>query len=153
MKKRLVIIAIITIFIDFFSKFLVFKYISYGSSKTIINNFFTILPVKNTGAAFSFMDNNNLLLILISLVILFYLIYSIRKQKSSFLFDLSYALLIGGLIGNLFDRVFLSYVRDFLSFKIFNYNFAIFNVADIAIVIGAVLLFILTVKGSSKDEN
>lgn len=153
MKKRLVIIAIITIFIDLFSKFLVFKHISYGSSKIIINGFFTIFPVKNTGAAFSFLDNNNLLLILISLVILFYLIYSIRKQKSSFLFDLSYALLIGGLIGNLFDRVFLSYVRDFLSFKIFNYNFAIFNVADIAIVVGAIFLFILMVKGSSKDEN
>ena len=99
------------------------------------------------------MDNNNILLILISIAILFYLIWLLRKDKTTVLSDVSYGLLIGGLLGNLYDRLFLSYVRDFLSFRIFNYDFAIFNVADIAIVIGAILLFITFIKGSKKYED
>ena len=153
MKKRALFIISIVLSIDLLSKFLVFKYVTFGSSKIIIKNFFKILPVKNTGAAFSFFDNNNILLILISLGILIYLIYYFRTIKSTFVSDFSCGLLIGGLLGNLFDRIFLSYVRDFFSFKLFKWNFAIFNVADIAIVIGAFILLLLLVKGCSKNDN
>lgn len=153
MKKRLILVIFLVFFVDLLSKFLIFKYISYGSSKIIIKDFFAIVPVKNTGAAFSILNDSKVLLILISLSVLIYLIYLSIKQKMNKTNFITYGLLIGGLLGNLFDRLFLSYVRDFFSFNIFGYDFAIFNVADIAIVIGAMLLFISMFKGSRSYEN
>ena len=82
-----------------------------------------------------------------------YIIYSLRNLKLTKLTTISYGLLIGGLLGNLYDRIFYSYVRDFLSFRFIKWDFAIFNVADIAIVVGAILLFILMIKGHMKYED
>ena len=63
---------------------------------------------------------------------------------------ISYSLIIGGIIGNLIDRIFLNHVIDFLSFNIFGYYFPIFNIADICIVCGILLLLI---DGWLGDEN
>lgn len=146
MKKKVLLIAFITLFLDLLTKYIVFSVKCFSNSLIVIKNFFRIVPLKNYGAAFSSFENMNILLISISILILIYLLYVIRKVKDTKLNALSYGILIGGLLGNLFDRLFFGYVRDFLSFKIFNYNFAIFNIADVGIVIGVVLLLILGFK-------
>ena len=64
----------------------------------------------------------------------------------------SYSFLIGGILGNLFDRIYNGYVIDFLDFRLFGYNFPIFNFADIFIVIGAFLLIIDLIR-SDFFEN
>lgn len=146
MKKKVLIISIITLFIDLLTKYLVFSLDVFSDSVVVIKNFFKITPIKNYGAAFSTFENMNVLLISISVIILIYLLYTVTKVKNTKLNSLSYGILIGGLLGNLFDRLVFGYVRDFLSFKFWKYNFAIFNIADIGIVVGIFLLLILGIK-------
>lgn len=153
MKKYKSIILIILIFmLDLISKLIVTSKLKLYGSKTIINNFFNITYTKNRGAAFGLLSGNQLLIILISLVILVYLVYEIRNKKNLIITDLGLSMIIGGLLSNLSDRLFLGYVRDFLDFKIFNYNFAIFNVGDIAIVVGC-LVYLIGIIMEEKSET
>lgn len=151
MKKKIIIFSLLLLIIDLFSKYFVFSSFSYATKYKVIGSFFSIYPIQNTGAAFSIFDNNNSFLILVSILILAYLIYSLRKAKDNKINIISYSLLFGGLFGNLFDRVFLNYVRDFLSFNFFSYEFAIFNIADVAIVVGIIMLIFINYKEGRKS--
>lgn len=146
MKQKVLIISFITLILDLITKFIVFSFDKFENSFVVIKDFFKITPIKNYGAAFSTFENMNLLLITISVIILIYLLYSLNKVKNTKINALTYGILIGGLLGNLTDRIILGYVRDFLSFKIFGFNFAIFNIADIGIVVGIILLALLSIK-------
>ena len=79
------------------------------------------------------------------------MIYYVLKKDCSKLMKIALALMIGGAAGNLFDRLFLGYVRDFLDFIIFGYDFPIFNIADSALTIGVILLFIVSMKEEKKN--
>ena len=107
--------------------------------------------MQNTGAAFSILSSNTLLLILISVLALnliyFFLIRG--KQLNNFE-EIIYGILIGGIIGNLIDRVVHGSVIDYLDFNLFGYNFPVFNFADICIVISIILIIISICKGE-KD--
>jgi len=151
MKKNTLIVAFSVLIIDLTTKYLIFSKLSIDKTYVIIKDFFKIDPVKNNGAAFSILENQNIFLISVSVIILIYLLYLLNKQTNKFINYFSFGLLIGGLFGNLVDRLFLGYVRDFFSFKIFSYNFAIFNFADIAIVIGALILFVLCIIGGKHE--
>ena len=147
----IIIISFIILLIDQIIKLLITSFFNVNNGITIINNFFDITYVRNYGAAFSILDGNRLLLILISFLSLF-LIYKflIKDKKLSRLEIIVYGLLIGGLLGNLFDRVILGYVIDYLSFNIFGYHFPVFNLADICIVIGAGLIIFESFR---SDKN
>ena len=124
---------------------------SYGESINIINGFFNITLIGNTGAAFSILNSNTLLLIIISLVVLNVLYFCFIKGKKLNDFEqLSFGLLIGGILGNLIDRVLRMQVIDYLDFNFFGFNFPVFNLADIAIVISMILIAIQVIKG---DKN
>lgn len=159
MRKRYlkgIIIILTIILLDQVSKFLISKFFYDGESLTIIKNFFYLTYHKNLGAAFGIFQGSILFLICISIVILVYLIREMKKSSSNKLIFYSFIILIGGLIGNLIDRVFFGYVRDFLEFKIFNYNAPIFNISDICITIGvfALIIFIFMEEtDGSKDKQ
>ena len=124
---------------------------SYGESINVINGFFNITLIGNTGAAFSILSSNTLLLIIISLVVLNVLYFCFIKGKNLNDFEqLSFGLLIGGILGNLIDRVLRMQVIDYLDFNFFGFNFPVFNLADIAIVISMILIAIQVIKG---DKN
>lgn len=129
--------------IDISSKYIISKIVTLGNSIDIIKDFLRISYVKNTGAAFSILDGNILLVTIIGIVIIIMIIWYLYKNKANKMIDkIGYSLILGGSIGNLFDRVCYGYVRDFIDIQIGEYNYPIFNLADSFIVIGVILLFI-----------
>ena len=126
------------------------KYFIYNNYQTLLKKDFILFRlelVKNYGAAFNIFSGNRLFLAITSLifsVILFYLI--IRKSSSNIMELYSYSFLLGGTIGNGFDRIFSGFVIDFINL---NYiNFPVFNIADISINIGFLLLIYKIFKNS-----
>lgn len=141
-KKMMVIIGIVLI-LDMVSKYVVSSLMVENQSFSIINNFFRITYVKNTGAAFSFLDGNVLVLILVTIFFLGCMFYYTFFKVKNFWEGVSYGLVLGGAIGNFIDRSILGYVRDFIDIDIFGYDYPIFNIADCFIVIGILMyLFI-----------
>ena len=149
----MIILTILVILVDFFSKYMVSKLMTVNETINLIDNFFRITYVKNTGAAFSIFSNNTILVIIISVVIIGFLLFYIYKNKgNNKLENVSYAFILGGAIGNLIDRLVYGYVIDFLDFEILSYNAPIFNLADTFIVIGVILFLINTLR-SRYDGN
>jgi len=151
MNKKLVIaISAIVIFLDQLSKFLIGHFVK-SNSVLLIKKVLYLTYVKNFGVAFNMLNNKRFIIILFS-VILLALIYNYMKNfKDNKRNILAFGLVYGGIIGNLIDRVFLGYVRDFIDFKIINYP--VFNIADSAIVIGIILLIIAIFKKEDLDNG
>lgn len=152
--KKILPIAGISLVLDQIIKVIVITNMSLYDSVSVINNFFNITYVRNTGAAWSILSGNTMLLSVISLVALVLIyFYCIKDKKLTKFETLSYGLLIGGTFGNLVDRIFYGYVIDYLDFKIFSYNFPVFNLADICIVIGVILICISLIGGELDDRT
>lgn len=141
-------IASLTVIFDQISKAMVRSSMPLWSSDPIFPNFFNMVHAVNKGAAFGFLNRADIswqrsFFIIITIVALG-IIYSLIKSahKSNKLQIASLALLLGGAIGNLFDRIIYGEVTDFLDFYIGKYHWPAFNVADIALTIGAVLMII-----------
>ena len=153
LKKLILFISVIGIIIDRITKILIVNYLTIHHKIIVIKNFFHITYVKNFGAAWSILSGNKIILICIALIALFFLLASIINQEKVTKFDsVAYGLVVGGIVGNLLDRVVFGYVIDFLDFNIFGYNYPVFNIADMLIVIGA-LLMAISVFRSDKNEN
>ncbi len=150
MKKKIYIISIICFICDLISKLLMLK---LDKTITVIPKFFYLVLVKNTGAAFSSFEGFTLFFIVIAIVVLFYIIKYINKNKLSLLEEISYSLLIGGILGNLFDRIVYNEVIDFLSFNFFGYSFPVFNLADVFICSGAFLMFIYIIREGKHEVS
>ncbi len=99
------------------------------SKYIIVNNFYY---VKNTGAAWGILKNSQFFLIVVSLIVLFYVIRYFSYHP------LAFSILLGGILGNLVDRIFRGYVIDFINIKLFNYP--LFNIADSCITIAILLI-------------
>lgn len=145
--KKIISISMICLLLDQVFKIIVTNTLTLNNSYTIINNFFNISLVHNDGAAWSILSGNRILLIIISLLSLFIIYFLFIKNKQLKSIEIIiYGMLIGGILGNLLDRILYGYVIDFLDFKVFNYNYPVFNIADCCIVIAAILLVIDVVK-------
>lgn len=125
-------------------KILVFSNLNIGDSIPLIPGVVHITPVENTGVAFGLLENlDPSVFILITFVSIFLvIIYFFVKNPSSFLVISALSIICGGALGNLFDRFFYGHVLDFIDLRIW----PVFNIADAAISIGAVLLFVYLFK-------
>ncbi len=138
-KENLYKISVITITIDQLIKLFIKTNIT--KDIVIIPKIFKITNVINTGAAFSILKNNNTLLILITIIILVLLNYYIKKNNiENDYFELG--IILGGIVGNLFDRLLYNGVIDYIEIS----NFPVFNLADSLIVLGIILLIIKEFK-------
>jgi signal peptidase II len=129
---KFLLIAFFVVLLDQITKVL-FENVDYG----ILNY------VENTGAAFGLFKGNVLILSIISVFVIFLLLYYFFKYPSLYL---PLGFLLGGATGNLIDRVFLGFVRDFIDLKVW----PIFNVADSFNVIGVVILGLILITDKGK---
>ncbi|MBO4898015.1 MAG: signal peptidase II [Clostridia bacterium] len=150
------IIGILCVLIDRLSKMYVANNFAQGQSIPVINNVFNITYHRNNGAAFSMLRGKTSFLTVTTIIIIIAaLVYIIVKRPKHNLLLMSLTLILSGAVGNLIDRIRDGAVVDFLDFKLI--NFPVFNVADCAIVIGGILLFIYVLKfsesGNIKDDG
>lgn len=150
-KNKVYLTAVIVLLIDQIVKLLIKTNMSLNEEISIIPNFFSIQYLKNTGAAFSILENQTILLAITSIICISVIIYYLKKEENlTTTMYLSFGLVLGGILGNLIDRIVYQGVIDFLSFQIFNYNFPVFNIADIGITIGVLLLIIIYISRNIK---
>ncbi len=150
--KKVFIFSLFFLLLDIISKILVKSFIVINQSIILIPNFFKLTYVLNDGAAFSILEGKQLFLIILGIAILLLLFYYLRRELLTNYKIIYYSMLIGGILGNLIDRIFLGGVVDFLDFNIFGYDAPIFNLADTFIVISVVLIIIEAFIGG-KNEN
>ena len=152
--KKIFLFSLIFVVLDIVVKIIINNNIALYDSINIIPNFFSITYVRNTGAAFSIMENNRVLFIIIAIIalILIYKYLIMNKVIDRYLM-ISYSMLVGGIIGNMIDRIIYGYVIDYLSFNIFGYNFPIFNLADTFIVISIIMLLLYEVGGRDARNS
>lgn len=145
--KKIGIYGAIYLFLDQIIKRIITVFVGLGESISIIPNFFHFTYVRNTGAAWSILEGNTVFLIAISFVAIALVYWFMLKDKKiEKIEEIGYGILLGGILGNLFDRVMLGYVIDFFHFTFGNYSFPVFNVADIGIVIGTFIIIFIMIK-------
>ena len=152
MRKKILLAASLVFIIDLVSKIIVVNTMLPEKEYYIIPKLFYFCFTKNRGGAWSILNNYTYILAIVAILALIYIIKQIKENMTK-LEMLSFILLIGGIIGNLFDRIFHGYVIDFIGVIIFKYHFPIFNVADICIVVGAILLLISAIFGGKNDSR
>jgi len=151
-KQDIYKITSIVLILDQVIKLLINHYMNLYQTITIIPHFFSIYFTQNTGAAFSILENNTTILIIVSVVFIVLIDRYIQKEISiSKLSKISFGLILGGVFGNLLDRIIHHAVIDYLLFTFGSYQFPVFNLADIGITCGVILLIIDTFFG--KGEN
>lgn len=155
-RPLLLIVAAVVVALDRLSKLWVEHNLERGQYLTVIPGFFRISHVLNTGAAFSLFAESlsphvvrNVLVGFSVVAVLVVLGMLWRAGREFSLTTLSLALILGGAIGNLYDRVRFSYVTDFLAVKLYHYHWPDFNIADSAIVVGACFLLLEIIRGEA----
>ena len=140
--KKITIFSLLIIILDQIIKFVVIQNMELYSSIIIIKNFFSIL------------SGNVVFLSLISLIVLVAIyIYLSKKKSFNKIQTITYSMLIGGIVGNMIDRIFRGFVIDYLDFSILKYNFPVFNFADICIVVSAIILLIFSIKEEKSCDT
>ncbi|RAV19822.1 signal peptidase II [Paenibacillus contaminans] len=157
------VIALIVFLLDQGSKWLIVNKMSLYESRPVIGEFFQITSHRNTGAAFSILEGQRWFFLCITVVvvtgIIWYLLKMIKDKRKLLSWALS--LLLGGAVGNFLDRALTGEVVDFLQFrfqfslfgKAIDYTFAIFNLADSAIVIGVSLIFLDAIRSWLQERR
>lgn len=139
------IIALSVIAADRFSKWICQSYLQPVGSVPVIKGIFHLTYVQNRGAAFGILQDKMWFFIPATVIVLAVILHLLAKTKTdSRAMRVSLAMIAGGAIGNLLDRIWLGYVVDFLDFRVW----PVFNIADSCIVVGAVLLgYLVLIKG------
>ena len=145
-------IAALVVAVDQLTKYLIVTNVKPQGSSGFIPHLLSFVYSENRGVAFGlFQDATWLFIVLTSIVIVVFLFLLIKYYKTGKLFSIASALIIGGGIGNLIDRIRLGYVVDFLKFQFI--DFPIFNIADCFITVGAVMFAIYVIFLNEKKEQ
>ncbi|MBE7526313.1 MAG: lipoprotein signal peptidase [Nitrosomonas sp.] len=149
------ILAAIILVLDLLSKRWVEFNLSYGQ-QIVITDFFNLVLAYNAGAAFSFLSDasgwQRWFLSTIAALVAVLIVYLLYKHTSNRLFCFALSLILGGALGNLWDRITLGHVVDFMDFHVVGYHWPAFNLADSAIFCGACLLILDSIRNGRNDS-
>ena len=150
-----ILIVIITLFVDQISKYAAYTSLIDRDPVVIINNFFQLNYVKNYGAAWGILQNQRVLFVILTVAILVFLgIYAKKNKNLTKMTRISLALIAGGALGNLIDRVKVGYVIDFLDINFGSlYDFPVFNFADSFIVVGTFIMMYLIITNKYEKQE
>ncbi len=147
------VLALVVLVIDFATKRWVELELVYDQ-QILLTSFLNLVLTYNAGAAFSFLSNESgwqrWLFSGIAICASVFIIYLLRKHTSEKLFCVALSFILGGALGNLWDRITLGYVVDFLDFHYSGYHWPAFNVADSLIFVGALLLIFESFRHKEK---
>lgn len=145
------LIIVLLIGIDQLSKLWAVNYLKEIGSIPIIENVFHLTYVENRGAAFGILQNNQTIFIIVAIVASIYGLYYLHTKKVNLVGKTGVLLIIAGAIGNAIDRVRLGFVVDYFDFRIiWEY---VFNVADVFVVVGTILLCVYIIFYEDKKEE
>ena len=143
---KYIVLFLFLLFLDLFSKYYVLNFIS--NSMTLIP-FIDLLVTSNTGIAFSLFSSSDqtikIILILVTSLALLFLGNEFRNAQSS-TYKYALTLIVSGGFGNLFERILRGAVTDFLHLRIEKFSFFVFNLADLFITLGAIVIFIQWIR-------
>lgn len=143
------IIIAILIGLDQLSKYFALNYLKDMGSIPVVRNMFHLTYVENRGAAFGMFQNNQIIFIIVASIASVFGLYYLHKKNIHIIGKIGVLLIISGAIGNLIDRVRLGFVVDYFDFRIiWEY---VFNVADVFVVVGTVLLCIYILFFEDKE--
>ena len=152
------VVSLAVLLLDQWTKGMVTRLFDVHQSRTIFPGLFDVTYVRNSGAAFGLfasVDSSIKAILLNSVAVLVFLVvsaYALRSSHRSVRLQIGFALILGGAVGNLLDRVRFGYVVDFLDFSISGHHWPAFNVADSAICIGVGLLFLDMLRGETAEN-
>ncbi len=136
------VIALVVVLLDQASKITMSQYLLYGQSEAI-TSYFNLVMVYNKGAAFSFLSDQpgwqRYFFTAVSVIASLFILWMLKRNPTQRLFCWALALILGGAIGNLIDRIAYGHVIDFLDLHVGGWHWPAFNVADSAITLGAIL--------------
>ena len=157
MKKRtsyIIIFSIIVvgIVLDLVSKdFFALRFEANSQKIVVIPNLFEFVFVKNTGAAYGIFGDSTVMLSVVSILfIIGFVLFDIFNHKNDWLYIFGIGLILSGAIGNLVDRLFLGYVRDFISIKLLSF---VFNLADLFITAGVICFLVYLLISLIKEKK
>src|SRR5436853_278913 len=152
-------LAIVTLVVDRWSKTLIQHRFDLNESVSVIDGLFNITSVRNTGVAFGIFSSFSspakslLLSVFTACAAVVVITYSVRSPARNRLLQVALALILGGALGNLYDRIAYGYVVDFLEFYVRAYHWPSFNVADSAISVGVALLALEILRNEAPSRT
>ena len=148
------LVGLAVLLLDQLTKQAVRANLFYGESRPLIDGFFNLVYVRNDGAAWNILSGQGIVLILVSVAVLVLLVVFRRSfMEESALHRVMLGLMLGGIAGNLIDRVRFGWVTDFLDFQFGSYHYPSFNVADSAICIAVALYFVTSLLGRERGAG
>lgn len=152
--KILTFTSLSVIFLDQLTKYIISRTMYLGQSIKVINPFFSITYIKNPNAAFGIsVGPPILIMILTSVATILLTVYFFRLREKGLLIYLGLAMIIGGAIGNLIDRLRMRQVIDFIEIGVRKFKWPVFNIADSFVTIGIIAILWVWIFVKNKKEN
>ena len=149
-------LAVLAVILDQWTKWLIVKNMELGERISVWDPWFGILSHRNRGAAWGMLEGQMWLFTIVTVAVIGAIIYfNHTEAKGKPMYHISLVLLLGGAIGNFIDRLFRGEVVDFVDVLIpgINYHFPIFNIADAALTIAVIMLFITIIFDEKKNKK